>query len=68
MHFLRENTECPVCGAETENLEHFLSYYERYKKERNKIWKLQQPYEDNKEPILGSVLFDFESKDKAENI
>ena len=40
---MRDSRECPVCGEDKEDLEHFILYCNGYTEERIKIWKLQQP-------------------------
>ncbi len=42
--FKNEKAECILCGAENENLEHFLLWCPAYSEERRKIVKLKQPY------------------------
>ncbi len=59
--------KCPVCGAEEENLEHFLLWCKGYEEERKNILKLQQPFQENKKQIIGSVLFDFQDKIEVES-
>ena len=48
---------CKLCGANIENLEHFLLECEALGEERERIKELQQPYEENKKKIMGVVLF-----------
>ena len=52
---MREDSKCPLCGGKTENLKHFLLY-------SSEFLKLQQAYEEDKERIIASVIFDFENK------
>ncbi len=61
--FKNEKTECIMCGAGNEDLEHCLLWCPAYSVERQKNLKLQQPY---KREIIGDLLFDnkdiYESK------
>ncbi len=65
VHFLREDSKCSVFGAKTENLEHFL-LWRSGSEERKIILLLQQPLQENKEQVVGRLLFEFKSK--VENI
>ena len=67
VHFITRSRECPLCGEETENLEHFLLHCPGYTEERRKIDKLQQPYQENKEELIGKILYEFENKEEIEN-
>ena len=66
--FLREDSICPVCGNENENLEHFILFCAGYREERKKILGLQQPYQENKEQIIGKILFEFNNRSEVELI
>ena len=44
--FINKSTECFMCGAECEDLEHFLLWCPAYREERHKHIKLQQPYQN----------------------
>lgn len=68
VRFLREDSKCPVCGAEQEDLEHFLLWCKGFEEERKNILKLQQPFQENKEQLIGSVLFDFQDKTEVERL
>ncbi len=56
--FRKEETTCDVCGAENEDLIHFLFWCTGYKEERIKSVKLQQPYIQEEEEILGRLLLE----------
>lgn len=53
--FTNQDTKC-ACGHERENLEHFLLHCKHYSQIRKKIPILQQPYEENCEPLLKKIL------------
>ena len=55
---------CKLCGANIENLEHFLLECEKLGEERRRIVELQQPYEENRKKIMGIVLFKEEGIEK----
>lgn len=40
----------------------FLFYCEGYNKDTEKLWKLRQPYEEDKKQIIASLLFDIYNK------
>ena len=68
VRFIREDSKCPLCGAETENLEHFLLWCQGYEEERKNVLALQQPYQENKEQLIARVLFDFQDKTEMERV
>ena len=59
---------CKLCGANIENLEHFLLEGEKLGEERRRIVELQQPYEENIKKIMGIVLFKEEGIEKKKSI
>ena len=61
--------KCKLCGAEEENLEHFLLECDSLKEERKMIKELQRPYIENRKKIIGTVLFQEEGiENRKENI
>ncbi|RUM32355.1 MAG: hypothetical protein DSY42_01165, partial [Aquifex sp.] len=46
------------CEEEKEDLKHFLLWCPAYSEERKKNLRLQQPYEEEEENIIGKFLFD----------
>ncbi len=46
-----------MCGSEKEDLKHFLLSCPEYSDERQKNTKLQQPYQEEEENIIGEILF-----------
>ncbi len=59
-----QNAQCVVTKRKTQN----TSYYtvqEIWKKRRN-FRKLQQPYQENEEELIGNILFNFESREEIE--
>ncbi len=52
--FKNEKTQCILCGAENENLEHFLLWCPAYSEEGQKNVDLQQPYTNEG---IGDLLF-----------
>ncbi len=55
--FWGEDTQCDMCGAEKEDLKHFL-WCPEYTDERWKSPRLQQPYKENEDDIIGKYLFE----------
>ena len=55
-----KETRCIICENEIENedIYHFILYCPAYNTERSQIPELQQPYNNNKEEVLGHFLFD----------
>ena len=49
--------QCELCGAEKEDLEHFLLVCGALEEERRKIIKLQRPQEEDQKKIIGELLF-----------
>ncbi len=56
--FKGKETTCDVCGAEGEDLTHFLLWCPGYCELRGKSVKLQQPYIQEEEDIVRRFLFD----------
>ncbi len=56
--FWGDETKCDMCGALNEDLRHFLLWCPAYCEERGKIIRLQQPYEEDEDDIIGSYLFE----------
>ena len=54
----QEDTRCDMCGAEIEDLGHFLLWCPAYGEERRKCVRLQQPYTEEEDDIVGEFLFD----------
>ena len=55
--FSRGDVTCKVCGAETEDIFHFVLECCRYDNERGNMVELQRPYNENKDDLLGNFLF-----------
>ena len=53
-----ESTECSLCKAPNENLEHFLLECTSLEKERGEIFELQRPQIENRTELLSKLLFD----------
>ncbi len=51
--FAGGNTACELCSEETENLEHFLLWCPEYQRERNENRKLQRPFKEDVEVVIG---------------
>ena len=49
---------CEVCGAEREDLQHFLLECPGLQDIRGRQWELQRPYIEDKERIIGYYLFE----------
>ncbi len=62
-----ENEQCNLCGAEKEDLEHFLLWCPAYTNMRATISELQQHYTENTQNIIGHFLFDQKDIDKKLN-
>ncbi len=65
-----QDTKCRVCNLDQdEDLEHFLLYCAAYQDTRKDINRLQQPYIEDKQKIMGELLFTASSmKENKENI
>ncbi len=51
--FWNEPTTCDLCGAEKEDLRHFMLWCPAYTQERRKSERLQQPYPEEEEDVIG---------------
>ena len=49
---------CKMCGAEVEDLEHFVVWCVKLQEISNGILKLQRPVEEDVEEVLGVVIFE----------
>ncbi len=47
-----------MCGVEREDLKHFLLWCPAYTQERRKSERLQQPYPEEEEDVIGQYLFE----------
>ncbi len=47
-----------MCGADNEDLKHFLLWCPAYREERRIFTQLQQPYVEDEEDIIGKYLFE----------
>ncbi len=56
--FWGEDTKCNMCGADNEDLKHFLLWYPAYGAERGKILRLQKPYTEDEEGIIEHYLLE----------
>ncbi len=56
--FWNEATTCEMCGAEREDLKHFMLWCPAYTQERRKSERLQQPYIEEEDDVIGQYLFD----------
>ena len=56
--FKGEEEKCDMCGAEREDLKHFVLWCPEYNQERIKHEKLQRPYQEDEDWIIGDLLFD----------
>ena len=63
--FWSEDTKCDTCGAEKEDLGHFVLWCPTYWLQRGKSVRLQQPYIENEESVIGNYLFDKENIEEA---
>ncbi len=55
--FWNELTTCDMCGAEREDLKHFLLWCPTYTQERRKSERLQQPYPEEEEDVIGEKMY-----------
>ena len=55
--FRNEETKCEMCEEEKEDLKHFLLWCPAYSDVRQKNIKLQQPYKEEEDDIIGELLF-----------
>ncbi len=47
-----------MCGAELEDLKHFMLWFPAYTQERIKSERLQQPYPEEDDDVIGQCLFE----------
>ena len=66
--FTNENTSCPLCKANPETLVHFLLDCPSYAHLRIKIINMQLPQKENKEDIIGELLFSDEGINEKKRI
>lgn len=59
------DTRCDLCGAEEENLIHFVLWCPAYSDNRKAEKLLQQPYIENEKNIVGKYLFNNENPETA---
>ena len=55
--FTGDSVLCELCGAEKEDLTHFLLFCERFREERAKVKELQQPFQEDLDEVIGKFLF-----------
>ncbi len=56
--FWGDETKRDMCGAHKEDPRHFLLWCPACCEERGKITRLQQPYKEDEEDIIGNYLFE----------
>ncbi len=56
--FKGEEEKRDMCGAEREDLKHFVMWCPEYNQERIEHPKLRRPYRENEDWITGDLLFD----------
>ena len=56
--------ECELCGGEKEDLEHFLLDCTELEEERREIIKLQRPQEEDRQRIIGELLFGYGNNER----
>ncbi len=56
--FWNESTACDMCGAEREDLKHFMLWRPAYTQERMKSERLQQPYSEEEDDVTGKYLYE----------
>ncbi len=52
----QEKTKCHMCGAENEDLRHFLLWCPAYAEERKKCVRLQQPYVEEEDNTMAKFV------------
>ncbi len=50
-------TECKLCGAELENINHFILWCPSLQHLRQRAVELHQPYQEDEDYIIGRFLF-----------
>ena len=63
---VQETTACELCGAELENIKHFLLFCPALKEQRSSIMALQQPYNEDTDSIVEDFLFDNDNHEMME--
>ena len=64
-----ESTACEMCAEENEDLKHLILFCPAYIKERQMAIQLQQPYNEDKNDIIGRFLFKTEDmEEKKESL
>ena len=63
---VQETTACELCGAELENIKHFLLFCLALKEQRSFIIALQQPYNEDTDSIVEDFLFENDSHEMME--
>ncbi len=66
--FAGGDTSCEICAEENENLEHFLLWCPEYQRERNVNTKLQRPFKEDVEKVIGELLFQENIEEAKETI
>ncbi len=61
-------TSCEICAEENENLEYFLLWCLEYQRERNENTKLQRPFKEDVEKVIGGLLFQENIEEAKETI
>ncbi len=66
----RGDTSCEICVEENEKLEHFILWCPEYQRERNENKKLQRPFKEDVEKVIGELLFqeNIEAKETIYNM
>ena len=62
------NVNCVFCEDQEETRFHFLLFSQAYTEERQKIFMLQQPYEEDLDKVIGKVLFEEEEIEKTKSV
>ena len=57
--------KCELCSAEIEDLQHFLQWCPAYGEVRKTEIRLQQPYEEEENSVIGRLLFAEENWERA---
>ncbi len=63
-----ETQHCELCSEETENLERFILWCPEYQRERNENRKLQRPFKEDVEEVIGELLFEENMEEAKETI
>ncbi len=62
--FLNEDTKCEMCGNENEDLKYYFLLCPAYSADGQKSIKLQQPYQEEENNIIGDLLFEKKTLEK----